>query len=148
MQYVLSNKAIGPGKKSKINKCRAYIYSGLYSNIPSYKTDFWMMFYKMDYCACTTTVLQKSNLYLNIRIKVPILKQLSWCDGQCLRLVSQRSLVRILVGPIKFLFNRRHKKVSKCCYSSGVTILSICSSWGDNIDNIVTLHLETFCVFN
>ena len=26
--YVLSNKAAGPGKKSKINKCRAYVYSG------------------------------------------------------------------------------------------------------------------------
>ena len=26
------NKAVGPGKKSKINKRRAYIYSGLQSN--------------------------------------------------------------------------------------------------------------------
>jgi hypothetical protein len=26
--YVLSNKAVGLGKKSKINKRRAYIYSG------------------------------------------------------------------------------------------------------------------------
>ena len=25
------NKAVGPGKKSKINKRRAYVYSGLYS---------------------------------------------------------------------------------------------------------------------
>ena len=25
------NKAVGPGKKSKINKSRAYVYSGLYS---------------------------------------------------------------------------------------------------------------------
>ena len=29
--YVLANKAVGPGKKSKINKCRAYIYSGVQS---------------------------------------------------------------------------------------------------------------------
>ena len=26
--YVLSNKAVGPGEKSKINKCRAYVYLG------------------------------------------------------------------------------------------------------------------------
>ena len=26
--YILSNKAVGPGKKSKINKRRAYVYSG------------------------------------------------------------------------------------------------------------------------
>ena len=26
--YVLSNKAVGPEKKSKINKRRAYVYSG------------------------------------------------------------------------------------------------------------------------
>ena len=26
--YVLSNKAVGPEKKSKINKPKAYIYSG------------------------------------------------------------------------------------------------------------------------
>jgi len=26
--YVLSNKAVGPGKKSKINKRRAYVYFG------------------------------------------------------------------------------------------------------------------------
>ena len=26
--YVLFNKAIGPGKKSNINKHRAYVYSG------------------------------------------------------------------------------------------------------------------------
>ena len=26
--YVLSNKAVGPGKKSKINKLRAYVYFG------------------------------------------------------------------------------------------------------------------------
>ena len=25
----LFNKAVGPGKKSKINKCRAYVYFGL-----------------------------------------------------------------------------------------------------------------------
>ena len=30
--YVLSNKAVGPGKKSKINKRRAYFYSGVQSN--------------------------------------------------------------------------------------------------------------------
>ena len=32
------NKAVGPGKKSKINKCRAYVYSGLQSKylIPIY----------------------------------------------------------------------------------------------------------------
>ena len=29
--YVVSNKAVGPGKKSKINKRRAYVYSGLQS---------------------------------------------------------------------------------------------------------------------
>ena len=27
--YVLSNKAVGPGKKSKINKRRAHVYSGV-----------------------------------------------------------------------------------------------------------------------
>ena len=27
--YVLSNKAVGPGKKSEINKRRAYVYSGV-----------------------------------------------------------------------------------------------------------------------
>ena len=26
--YVLSNKAVGSGKKSKIKKCRAYVHSG------------------------------------------------------------------------------------------------------------------------
>ena len=31
--YVLSNKAIGPGKKSKINKRGAYVYSGLFSAV-------------------------------------------------------------------------------------------------------------------
>ena len=29
--YVLSNRAVGPGKKYKINKRRAYVYSGLLS---------------------------------------------------------------------------------------------------------------------
>ena len=27
--YVLSNNAVGPGKKSKIKKRRAYVYSGV-----------------------------------------------------------------------------------------------------------------------
>ena len=27
--YVLSNKVVGPGKKSKINKRRAYVYFGV-----------------------------------------------------------------------------------------------------------------------
>ena len=27
--YALSNKAVSPGKKSKINKCKAYAYSGV-----------------------------------------------------------------------------------------------------------------------
>ena len=31
--YVLSKKAIGPGKKSKINKRRAYVYSGVVTSI-------------------------------------------------------------------------------------------------------------------
>ena len=30
------NKAVGPGKKSKINKCRAYVYSGLQSRPKAY----------------------------------------------------------------------------------------------------------------
>ena len=29
--YVLSNKAVGPGKKYRINKHRAYVYSGVLS---------------------------------------------------------------------------------------------------------------------
>ena len=39
---------------------------------------------------------------------------------------------------LNFFLIEDTKNVSKCCYPSGVTILSICSSWGDNIDNIVT----------
>jgi len=30
------NEAVGPGKKSKINKCRAYVYSG---QVTKYQTD-------------------------------------------------------------------------------------------------------------
>ena len=34
-----SNKAVGPGKKYKINKRRAYVYSGLLSKYALHKTE-------------------------------------------------------------------------------------------------------------
>ena len=40
------NKAVGPGKNSKINKCRAYVYSGLKNSGPFFtvKYPFQIMF--------------------------------------------------------------------------------------------------------
>ena len=37
-------------------------------DIPSYKTDFWMIFYKIDHCVLLRSY-KKCNLYLNMETK-------------------------------------------------------------------------------